>query len=198
MQVPITFIYFSNQYINQSWDRWDPINYRVPDKCRMLTVYQERRVPWVLPGPRCVLDEKSTKCHVKSHLTWILLSAVFNTSGKIHPRPYLSKVFMYLHWWSLCLNFVSIFENLQINQEWDKQVDGGWKGGETGTLRAAFALELYGRSHFASLPTKHISKLNLGMQNRAAEHWSPVYCARCVSHPVLFHAQPHGKMGGLV
>lgn len=34
---------------------------------------------------------KSTKCHIKSQLTWILLSAVFNTSGKTHPRPYLNK-----------------------------------------------------------------------------------------------------------
>ena len=33
---------------------------------------------------------KSTKCHIKSQLTWILLSAVFNTSGKTHPRPNLN------------------------------------------------------------------------------------------------------------
>lgn len=34
---------------------------------------------------------KSTKCHIKSQLSWILLSAVFNTSGKTHPGPYLNK-----------------------------------------------------------------------------------------------------------
>lgn len=34
---------------------------------------------------------KSTKCHIKSQLTWILLSAVFNTGGKTPPRPYVNK-----------------------------------------------------------------------------------------------------------
>lgn len=88
MQVPITFIYFSNQYINQSLDRWDPINYRVPDKCGMLTVCQERRFPWGAAWSALCARGKSTKYHIKSQLTWILLSAVFNTSGKTHPRPH--------------------------------------------------------------------------------------------------------------
>lgn len=34
------------------------------------------------------------------------------------------------------------------------------------------------------------------MQNRAAKDF--VHHPQCVSHPLLFQAQPHGKMGGLV
>lgn len=34
---------------------------------------------------------KSTRCHFKLQLTWILLSALFNATWKINPRPHLCK-----------------------------------------------------------------------------------------------------------
>lgn len=144
MQVPITFIYFSNQYINQSRDRWEPINYRVLDKCGMLTVQQERRVPWVLPGSRCVLDEKSTKCHIKSDLTWIFVSAVFKMSFKKSSRPYLT---------SFCVSPLMVFVASIINLQFGNQVGGDEPGRPEGTFPKSY---LFHASFWQRARRKHL------------------------------------------
>lgn len=128
---------------------------------------------------------KSSKCHIKSWLTWILLSAVFNTVWKTRLNYIQGPIWIsFIRFWMFCyilshILFCSFLKNLnkRIRQAgWLCWLDCNLIGkGSTNTAFTllCFSLPHPGRegSYFASLPTRLSFKLNWGMQNRATESW---------------------------